>query len=99
MYWGGLIGVNGAFQAVIYRNVNGTLDPAQRPHPHHPGDTSSNNTLLFDVVGPSLKLFVNGTLAAFANDTMLTAARHGGAAAAAPASASPTSRAFSHHHR
>ncbi len=71
MYWAGLIGVNGSFQAVIYRNVNGTwtqlnaATPVMLP--------SSTNTLRFDVVGPSLKLFINGNLAAFANDTVLTA--------------------------
>jgi hypothetical protein len=70
MYWGGLYGANGAFQAIIYRNVNGVWTQINPVTPITL--TSNTNTVRFEVVGPSLKLFVNGTLAAFANDTALT---------------------------
>jgi hypothetical protein len=71
MYWGGLLGVNGAFQAFIYRNVGGVWTQLNAVTPVTL--TSATNTLTFQVVGPSLKLFMNGTLVAFANDTVLTA--------------------------
>jgi hypothetical protein len=72
MYWGGLIRINGLWQAVIYRNVAGVWTQINAPTPITL--TSATNTVRFDVVGPSLKLFVNGTLETFANDTVLTAA-------------------------
>jgi sugar lactone lactonase YvrE len=72
MYWGGLIGINGVFQAVIYRNLGGVWTQLNAPTPINL--TSSTNTVRFDVVGPALKLFVNNSLTTFANDNVLTAA-------------------------
>jgi hypothetical protein len=71
MYWAGLYGVSGSFQAFLYRNFHGTWTQLNPVTPITL--TSSTNTLRFEAVGPSLKLFVNGTLAAFASDTALTA--------------------------
>jgi hypothetical protein len=69
MYWGGLVGVNGAFQAVIYRNVNGTWTQLNAFTPV----AGASGTLRFEVVGPSLKLFLSNTLVTFANDAVLAA--------------------------
>jgi hypothetical protein len=71
MYWGALVGSNGGFQAVIFRNVNGTWTQLNAVTPVTL--TSSTNTLRFEVFGPSLKLFINNMLATFANDAVLTA--------------------------
>jgi hypothetical protein len=73
MYWGGIVGVNGAFQAVIFRNVNGTWTQLNPFTAIGNSTTPLSGTVRFEVVGPSLKLFLNGTLVAFANDTVLTA--------------------------
>jgi hypothetical protein len=70
MYWAGLVGVNGSFQAVNYRNVAGTWTQLNALTPLTL--TAATNTLRFEVVGPSLKLVVDGSLVAFANDTVLT---------------------------
>jgi hypothetical protein len=72
MYWGGLIGIDGAFQALIYRNLNGVWTQVNAPTPITL--TSATNTLRFEVVGPSLKLFVNGKLTTFATDGLPTTA-------------------------
>jgi hypothetical protein len=69
MYWGGLVGFNGIFQAVIFRNVNGGWT---RLNNYSPVSTGTG-TVRFDVVGPSLKLYLNNNLVAFASDSVLTA--------------------------
>jgi len=67
-YRGELILVNGQPTLSIYRNLNGTpLLLASKTV------TATSGTLEFEMVGPSLKLFLGGTLQVFAYDTKLTA--------------------------
>jgi sugar lactone lactonase YvrE len=67
MYWAALIGINGKFQADIFRNIGGVWTLLAST----PVGTGTA-TLRFEAFGPSLKLFVNGVLTAFASDTALT---------------------------
>jgi ELWxxDGT repeat protein len=66
-YLGAITGANGAFTARIFANVNGTLTQLAIG-----AVGSGTGVLRFEVVGNSLKLFFNGTLAARATDTRLT---------------------------
>ncbi len=84
MYWGRLTAVaNGKVQAAIYRNVGGAWARLALKTLDGPGA----GLLRFDVVGASLKLFLDGSLVAFAFDTKIAAPgsvglRVGGGAAA-----------------
>lgn len=65
-YLGAIYGVNGVVTARIYRNLNGALTQlASAPV------GSSSGLLRFEVLGTSLKLFINGVLAVKATDTKL----------------------------
>jgi sugar lactone lactonase YvrE len=66
LYWGALVGNNGQFFADIFRNINGVWTQlAGAPV------ASGTSTLRFDVVGSSLKLYLNNVLATSATDSAL----------------------------
>ena len=68
MYWGTLISTGGGqFAAQIWRNVGGTWKLLAASSPL----ASGAGLLRFDVAGSELRLFVDGTLRAFASDTAL----------------------------
>jgi hypothetical protein len=69
MYIGGIQATTaGTFNALIFRNLNGVWTQlASRPL------ATGTGTLTFQVVDSSLKLFLNGSLVAFAFDTALSA--------------------------
>jgi hypothetical protein len=68
-YWATLVAVNGHYTAEIWRNVNGRwLRLSSR------AVSTGAGTLDFQVVGNSLKLFLNGTLVGSAQDSSLTRA-------------------------
>ncbi len=70
MYWAGIGNVNGTYTAYLFRNVGGAwtqlatkvLSPAP----------SSPIAMRFEVIGDSLKFFINNNLAVAANDSLLT---------------------------
>jgi hypothetical protein len=66
MYLGTLTGSSGVFTAAIFRNLNGVWTQLSAVNV-----ASGTGTLRFEVVGNSLKLFWNGTLVAYANDSSL----------------------------
>ncbi|MBA4192304.1 MAG: hypothetical protein C0467_30405, partial [Planctomycetaceae bacterium] len=66
-YLGAITGVNGVFTAKIFANVNGTLTQLAST-----AVASGTGLLRFEVVGNSLKLFLNDTLVARVTDTRLT---------------------------
>lgn len=67
MYLGQIVGNNGTFTGVIMRNTGGVWATlAQAP------SAAGTGTLRFEVVGNSLKLFLNGTLLASALDSVLS---------------------------
>ena len=69
MYWGGLRRKNGGNVALIRRSVNGIWETlSEQPV------TNGSGFVRFDVVGDSLKLFLDGTLVGFVRDRVLTAA-------------------------
>src|SRR5262249_157623 len=68
-YVGTLSGIDGVFTARISRNVNGVSTPLVSA----PVATGTG-LLRFEVIGNSLKLFLNGVLVAKTTDTMLTRA-------------------------
>lgn len=66
MYWGSLANRSGVLTAEIWRNYNGTWTRlVSKPV------TSSAGLVRFEVVGSSLKLFLNSSLVASATDTVL----------------------------
>lgn len=66
MYWGSLANRSGVLTAEIWRNYNGTWTRlVSKPV------TSSTGLVRFEVVGSSLKLFLNSSLVASATDTVL----------------------------
>src|SRR5262249_3979481 len=70
MYFGALVQTSPtAAQAVIWRNVGGTWTQIAGQNVN----TNGTGTLRFEVIGPSQKLFLNGSLVAFANDTAISA--------------------------
>ncbi|CEF49335.1 unnamed protein product, partial [uncultured bacterium] len=75
MYWGAIVNVNGQNFACIFRNVAGTWSLLTSSTTLIGSNTAvgSTGTLRFEVFGSSLKLFLNGSLIAFAYDSMLTA--------------------------
>lgn len=72
MYFATLVNFNGTFFAQIYRNVGGTWVLLASTTV-----ASGNAVLRFDVIGDSLKLFVNGALAVSATDSMLATGKAG----------------------
>ena len=69
MYWGGLRRKNGGYVALIRRSTNGFWETlSQQPV------AAGSGLVRFDVVGDSLKLFVDGELVGFARDRMIPAA-------------------------
>src|SRR5262249_12226676 len=66
MYEGRLVHSGSAVYARIYRNLGGKLKPL-----FNQKVTTATGTLRFEVVGSSLKLFLNGSLVAFANDSTI----------------------------
>ncbi len=68
MYLGAVQQLSSGYQASIWRNVNGAW--TQLFVQNFTG--SANGTLRFESVAGSLKLFLNGSLMAFANDTTFT---------------------------
>jgi hypothetical protein len=69
MYFAGLVRSASTAQAVIWRNVGGTWTQIAGQNIA----TTGTGTLRFEVAGPSQKLFLNGTLVAYAHDTAVTA--------------------------
>jgi len=71
-YWGVLVNVNGASYAQIHKVVNGVFQPVlwSQVVSYTAGTTAR---LRFEVVRDSLKLFLNDTLVAYANDTQISA--------------------------
>jgi hypothetical protein len=68
MYLGMLLGVSGSFTAFIFRNQGGAwVALASAPI------ATGTGTLRFDVVGSSLKLFLNNSLIVYAYDSVFTA--------------------------
>jgi hypothetical protein len=67
-YWGGLVKAGGDVRAEIWRSLNG--DWAQLASADVP-DGLTNRAVRFETVGWSLKLFVDGGLAAYAFDASL----------------------------
>jgi len=68
LYLGRLVNTDSGFKVELLRNVNGTLATLF----HQNVTSTGSGTLRFEVAGSSLKLFLNNTLVAFANDTRLT---------------------------
>jgi ELWxxDGT repeat protein len=66
MYWGAVVGVNGAYTAEIWRNLNGTWTLLTRSTL-----ATGAGTLQFLAAGDSLRLVFNGALVASANDAAL----------------------------
>jgi hypothetical protein len=62
---------NGYYTANLSRNVNGTW---KQLYSHKYAGSVTNALMEFHVVGTSLRLYLNGVVVAFANDTLLTAA-------------------------
>jgi hypothetical protein len=79
MYLGNLVRNNGTTTAQILVNVNGVWTVLASANVN----VSGTATLRFDVVGNSLKLFVNGDLVAFAFDSSLASGQVGLRGAAA----------------
>ena len=71
MYMGNVKATSTGYAANLYRNINGTW--TQLFTKTYAGPVT-NATLEFDVVGSSLRLYLNGALVAYASDTKLTAA-------------------------
>jgi hypothetical protein len=71
-YWGAVFNNNGHVVAKILR-VQGSL-PMVKVAPQAKVTTAATYDLRFELLGTSLKLFVNGQLAIFANEGVLTAA-------------------------
>jgi hypothetical protein len=69
MYWGGLYRISGAVYAQIYRNVGGTWTLLSSQ-----AIGATTGTVRFEVIGNSLKLFVNNLLKTNTFDSALTAA-------------------------
>jgi hypothetical protein len=66
MYFGRLVNLgNGVVNAAIYRNLNGAWTQIGAGS----NVAASGGPLIFQVEGTNLKLFLNGVLVAFANDT------------------------------
>lgn len=68
MYWGGLVN-RGSLLAEIWRNVGGSWTLLARE-----GVATGEGQLQFDVIGDSLKLVLDDTVVAFANDAVITEA-------------------------
>src|SRR5208283_191149 len=66
MYLGELVGTNGTYAAVIYRNVGGTWTQLASS-----AVATGAGTLGFQVFGNSLKLFLNGVLVTSALDSAI----------------------------
>src|SRR5262249_20215778 len=69
MYYANLNATSGKFTANIYRNLNGTWT---RLFSKTYNGAVTDGNLEFDVVGSSLRLYLNGGIVAYANDTNLT---------------------------
>ena len=76
MYWGAVFNINGQDFGYIFRNVAGTWSVLAGSSTVIGSNTAigSVGTLRFEVLGGSLKLFLNNNLVAAAYDTVLTAA-------------------------
>jgi hypothetical protein len=68
MFWGALVGVNGAFTAEIWRNLNGSWLLLSRT-----AVGTGTGTLRFQVIGNSLKLYLNDRVVGYAFDNVLAA--------------------------
>lgn len=69
MYWGGLRRKNGGYVALIRRSTDGFWETlSEQPM------AAGSGLVRFDVVGDSLKLFVDGELVGFVRDRMIPAA-------------------------
>jgi hypothetical protein len=68
MYWAGLHGVEGDFTAEIWRMSGGVWTMLARQ-----AVDAGEGLMRFDLVGPSLKLFMNDKLVAFTTDSVISA--------------------------
>src|SRR5262249_5099794 len=71
-YFGQVQKTASGYVASIYRNLNGVWSALAAPTPVNVSGFTGTGTLRFEAVGPSLKLFLNGTMVAFASDGALT---------------------------
>jgi hypothetical protein len=71
MDFGAVVGGSGTYTAYLFRNLHGVWAAL---FAHTYVGSVTNAALEFDVVGSSLRLFLNGGIIAYANDTALTAA-------------------------
>ncbi len=69
MYYGSIVAGSGNYTAYIYRYVNGV--PTSLFSKTYMG-TATGKTLEFDVVGTSLRLYLNNSIVAYANDSTFT---------------------------
>jgi hypothetical protein len=69
MYCGSIVAGSGSYTAYIYRYVNGA--PTTLFSKTYSG-TATGKTLEFDVVGTSLRLYLNNSIVAYANDGTYT---------------------------